>query len=318
MTKLFPLLLSIFTIMSPVQATENFPTKPINIIVPVAPGGTTDLAARTLADPLSKTLGQTIIVENKVGASGSIAIQHLLRAQPDGHTLLMQYSGYHLISPHFLNVKWDPIKDFTPIAQIVAAPQVLVVKKDLPVESLKELIDYAKAHPGKLNYGTSGNGSIHHLSGEMLNYLADIQTTPIPYGGAGPALTDLLAGHIDFLLTTPPPLISHIENGAIKALAVTSTRRLESLPNVPTSIEAGLPDLQISAWFALYANKNIPSNVVNKLNYEIEKVMKDKNFQNKLKALGANPQFVGTKEFSKLAETEYYAWKDLIQKANIR
>lgn len=305
------------SLISTAVAEDTYPSRPISIIVPAAPGGTADIAARLLADPLSKALGQSVIVENKGGAAGNIAAQHLLKAKPDGYTLLMQYSGYHLITPHFMKVKWDPIKDFTPVAQIVAAPQVLVVKKDLPVNTLSELIQYAKEHPGKLNYGSSGNGSLHHVSAEMLNYLADIKTTNIPYSGAGPALTDLLAGHIDFLLTTPPPLIPYIEAGSIKPLVVTSHHRLKSLPNVPSADEAGLPDLQISSWFSLYAQKDIPADIVKKLNVEIEKIMTNPAFQEKMKGLGAEGGFVGSEELKKNAQAEFDMWSNLIEKTGL-
>lgn len=316
-SKLFMSLSCCLSLMGTAVAEDAYPSRPISIIVPAAPGGTADIAARLLADPLSKALGQSVIVENKGGAAGNIAAQQLLKAKPDGYTLLMQYSGYHLITPHFMKVKWDPIKDFTPIAQIVAAPQVLVVKKDLPVNTLAELIQYAKDNPGKLNYGSSGNGSLHHVSAEMLNYLADIKTTNIPYSGAGPALTDLLAGHIDFLLTTPPPLIPYIEAGSIKPLVVTSHNRLMSLPNVPSADEAGLPDLQISSWFSLYAQKDIPTDIVKRLNVEIEKIMTNPAFQEKMKGLGAEGGFVGSEELKKNAQAEFDMWKNLIEKTGL-
>lgn len=303
--------------ISAAYAVEDFPNKPISIIVPASPGGTADIAARMLAEPLSKALGQPIVVENKGGAAGNIAVQHLFKSKSDGHTLLMQYSGFHLITPHFMKVNWDPIKDFTPIAQIVSAPQVLVVKKDLPVKTMKEFVDYAKANPNKLNYGSSGNGSLHHVSAELLNYTANIKTTNIPYAGAGPALTDLLAGHIDFLLTTPPPLISHIESGAIKPLVVTASQRLASLPNVPSASEVDLPDLQISSWFSLYAQKDIPESVVQRLNTEIQKIMQDAVFQEKLKGLGADVEFVGAVELGKRAKAEFEFWGDLVKKTNL-
>ncbi|MDY3330868.1 MAG: tripartite tricarboxylate transporter substrate binding protein, partial [Pelistega sp.] len=299
--------------ISVAYAADSFPNRTMSIVVPASPGGTADLAARMLAEPLSKALGQPIVVENKGGASGNIAVQHLLKSKADGHTLLMQYSGFHLISPHFIKVNWDPIKDFTPIAQIVSAPQVLVVKKDLPVKTMGEFVAYAKANPDKLNYGSSGNGSLHHVSAELLNYLADIKTTNIPYAGAGPALSDLLAGHIDFLLTTPPPLIPHIESGAIKPLVVTATKRLDSLPTIPSSNDVGMPDLQISSWFSLYAQKDIPVEIVQKLNVEIQKIMQDPAFQEKLKSLGADAEFIGSEELGKRAKAEFDLWSDLVK-----
>lgn len=185
---------------------NDYPTRPISLIASAAPGGTTDIAARMISDPLGKALGQTVVVDNKPGAAGAIAAQSVLRSQPDGYTLLLQYSGFQVITPHVqANIGFDPVADFEPVANVLSAPQVLVVRPDLPIHSLKELIEYAKANPGRLNYASSGNGSLQHMATELLNQMADIQTVHIPYKGTGPALTDLLGGSVDMTITTPPP-----------------------------------------------------------------------------------------------------------------
>lgn len=295
----------------------SYPNKPITLIVSASPGGTTDLAARMIAEPLGKALGQTIVVENKPGAAGSIAAQQLLKSKTDGYTLLLQYSGFQVITPSITQVNWDPVKDFAPVANVLSAPQVMVVKKDLPVGNLKEFIDYAKQNPGKLNYASSGNGSLQHVTTELLNQMAGIQTVHVPYGGTGPALTDLIGGVVDFTITTPPPLLPHIKAGAIKPLVTTSNNKLKSLPDLATAGEAGLPDLLVSSWFAMYAPAGTPDEVVNKLSGEIEKIMATPEYQEKAENLGATAEYMNPKQLGEYTQKELDRWKKVIDSAKI-
>lgn len=295
----------------------SYPNKPVTLIVSASPGGTTDLAARMIAEPLGKALGQTIVVENKPGAAGSIAAQQLLKSKTDGYTLLLQYSGFQVITPSITQVNWDPVKDFAPVANVLSAPQVMVVKKDLPVSNLKEFIDYAKQNPGKLNYASSGNGSLQHVTTELLNQMAGIQTVHVPYGGTGPALTDLIGGVVDFTITTPPPLLPHIKAGAIKPLVTTSNNKLKSLPDLATAGEAGLPDLLVSSWFAMYAPAGTPDEVVNKLSGEIEKIMATPEYQEKAENLGATAEYMNPKQLGEYTQKELDRWKKVIDSAKI-
>lgn len=299
------------------QDAAKYPERAITLIVSASPGGTTDLAARMIAEPLGKALGQTIVVENKPGAAGSIAAQQLIKSKADGYTLLLQYSGFQVITPSITKVNWDPVKDFKPVANVLSAPQVLVVKKDLPVNSLQELITYAKERPGVLNYASSGNGSLQHVTTELLNQMAGIDTVHVPYSGTGPALTDLLGGSIDFTITTPPPLLPHIQAGSIKPLVNTSNAKLKSLQEVPTAAEAGLPDLLVSSWFAMYAPADTPDDIVNKLSGEIEKIMATPEYQEKAENLGATAEYMNSEQLGKYTEQELARWKKVIESANI-
>ncbi|MBV8618297.1 MAG: tripartite tricarboxylate transporter substrate binding protein, partial [Curvibacter sp.] len=209
------------------QAEAPFPQRPITLVVPTAPGGSTDFSARLIAEPLNRALGQAIIVDNRPGASGNIGNQYVARAKPDGYTLLVAYSGYQVGNPHlFRQAGWDPIKDFAPVAMLTRAPQVITVSPQLPVKNLKELIAYARANPGKLNFASSGNGSIQHIAGEQFKQLTGTFITHIPYRGTGPAMQDLLAGQVDLFITTPAGVMGQVQAGKVKALAVTSQKRL--------------------------------------------------------------------------------------------
>ncbi|SAI70105.1 putattive exported protein [Bordetella ansorpii] len=299
-------------------SAAGYPDRPVSLIVSAAPGGTTDIAARLIAQPLGQALGQSVVVENRPGGSGGIAAQAVARAKPDGYTLLLQYSGFQVITPSVMkNIGWDPIKDFAPVANVLSAPQVIVVRPALPIHSLKELVSYAKANPGKLNYASSGNGSLQQVATELLNQQAGIQTAHIPYKGTGPALNDLLGGAVDMTITTPPPLLGQIHAGKLRALAVTGESRLPSLPDVPTTTQAGYPDLQVSSWFAMYAPAGTPPEVVNRLAGEIEKIMKSDAFRQKAAEQGAEARFMGPKELGDYTREELARWSKVVKAANI-
>jgi tripartite-type tricarboxylate transporter receptor subunit TctC len=269
------------------RAQEAYPAKVVTMVVPAAPGGTTDISARMVADPLSKSFGQQVIVDNKPGANGSIATSFVARAKPDGHTLLMQYSGYHVITPHLIKQGWDPIKDFAPVANVLSAPQVVVARAGLPFKTFSELVSYAKANPDTLSYASSGNGSLQHVTGVMLEQLAGIKLVHVPYKGTGQALTDLLGGNVDLTFTTAPPLSAHIKSGKLIPLAVTSKSRLPSLPDVSTAAEVGFPKLNVDSWFALYAPAGTPRPIIDKLTAEIAKIMQTEAFKRKAEEQGA-------------------------------
>ncbi|MBV7482380.1 tripartite tricarboxylate transporter substrate binding protein [Bordetella sp. BOR01] len=300
-------------------AQAQYPQQPIRLLVPASPGGTTDIAARLLADPLGQRLGQPVIVENRPGASGSIATQAVARSPADGYTLLFQNSSFHVITPQITpNTPWDPKKDFQAVAHVMLAPQVVVVNADLPIHSLKELVEYDRKHPGKLNYASSGIGSMQHVGAELLNQMAGTKFIHIPYKGTGVALTDLLSGAVDFTITTPPPLLGYLQQGKLRALAVTSQERLPSLPDVPTVAQAGMPDLQASSWLAVYAPAGTPPDVVDKLSKAIGEVVATSEFKTKADTLGAQAVYMDSQALSAYTLSEYDRWGAIVKSAGIR
>ena len=295
-----------------------YPSRPITLIVPTAPGGTTDISARMLAEPLGKALGQSVVVDNKGGGNGAIAALAVKRAEPDGHTLLMQYSGYHVITPHVSKQKpqWEA-EDFRAVANVLSAPQVIVVRDTVPAKNMAELIAYAKANPGKMTYASSGNGSLQHVTGAMLEQQAGIQLTHVPYKGTGPALQDLLGGQVDMTFGTPPPFMQHIASGKLRALAVTGKTRLASLPNVPTAAEAGLPRLDATSWFALFAPAKTPQPVVDRLSSEIAKLMAVPAFQQKAAEQGATADYMDPTKLGDYSKAELVRWGEVVKASKI-
>jgi tripartite-type tricarboxylate transporter receptor subunit TctC len=300
------------------QAQSKYPERTITIVVPSAPGGSTDFTARLIAEPLSRALCQAVVVDNKAGASGNIGNQFVAKAKPDGYTLLLAYSGYQVGNPHlFKKAGWDPIKDFTPVAMLTRAPQVVAARTSLPVNNLRELVAYAKAHPDKLNYASSGNGSIQHIAGELFKQMTGTSLTHVPYKGAGPAVQDLLGGQVDLFFTTPASVVSHIKADKLKGLAVTSSARLSSLPQVPTTRESDLKDFTLDSWFALYAPAGTPNDIVQQLNTEIAKILATPDVKKKAEDAGTLVDHMGPAQLGEYTRKELAYWGRVIQDAKI-
>lgn len=319
MLSLGSLLLGSSLFASPAMAQETYPTRPVTIVVPSAPGGTTDFTARLLAENLTRALGQNFIVENIGGGAGNIGNTKVANASPDGYSLLLSYSGYHVGNPHlFKSPGWDPLKSFQPVALAIKAPHVVIVRKGLPVTDLKSLIAYAKANPGKLNYASSGPGSIQHIGSEQLKQLAGIDMQHIPYRGAGPALQDLLGEKVDLFITTPPSAVGHVQAGTVKALAMAAAERHPNMKDVPTAAEAGLPGFELVAWFALYAPAGTPKAVVDRLAKATEAAVASPEFAQKAIANGAYPAFMGPDQLAAFTKTELDFWGKVISSAKIK
>ena len=298
-------------------AQGAYPTKPVTLVVPTAAGGTTDLSARMLAQALTPVIGQSVVVDNKGGGNGNIAAGIVKRAEPDGYTLFMQYSGYHVISPHLTKVAQWAQGDFQPVANVISAPQIIVVRDGLPVKTLAELITYAKANPGKLNYASSGNGSLQHVTGAMLEQQGGIKMVHVPYKGTGPALQDLLGGQVDLTFGTAPPFMPHIQGGKLRVLAVTGKERLPSLPDVPTTAEAGYPGVNATSWFALFAPAATPKAVVDKLAADARTVVQSAAFKQKAQEQGATADYLGPAQLAERVKADLASWADVVKSSKI-
>jgi tripartite-type tricarboxylate transporter receptor subunit TctC len=300
------------------RAQAAWPQRPVTLVVPSAPGGTTDFTARLVADSLQRALGQPVVIDNKPGASGNIGNQFVAKARPDGHTLLVAYSGFQVGNPHlFPNAGWDPIKDFTPVVMMTRAPQVIAINGNLKANTVAELVAFAKANPGKLNYASSGNGSIQHIAGELFKQLTGTFITHIPYRGAGPAVQDLIGGQVDLFITTPASVVQHVKSGKLKALAVSSANRLTALPQVPTATEAGLKGFALDSWFALYGPAGLPADVVQTLNTEIGKILAMPDIKRRAEEAGTTVEFMSPAQLGDYTRKELEHWGKVIKSAKI-
>jgi tripartite-type tricarboxylate transporter receptor subunit TctC len=311
--------LAIGFVMSHQAIAQNFPDRPITIVVPVPPGGLVDASARLLTEPLARVTGQSIVIDNRQGASGNIAYQYVARSKPDGYTLLASYSGYHAANPLLMDkLSWDPFKDFTPIALLTVAMNVIAVHPSVPVNNLKEFIAYAKANPGKLNYASQGNGSVSHIGTEIFEQATDIKLTHVPYKGSGQAIQDVLAGQVQVFITTPPSVMGHIQGGRLKALAVTGKARHPMMPNVPTVTEAGLPGFELESWVALYAPAGTPPLIVSKLTQDVKKALELPEAKQRADAAGIELRYLNPQATDALLKREIALTQKAIKAANIK
>ncbi len=303
----------------PALRAQAFPERSLTIVVPAPPGGTADIAARALVEPLGKALGVTVVVDNKGGGSGAVGSLAVMNAKPDGHTLLMAFSGFHTMSPHLVKLPYDPLKDLAPICNVYTAPQVMVVRATMEqIKTGQDLIKYAKSNPGKLNYASAGNGSVQHIATELFKLRTGTFITHIPYRGTGPILADLLGNSVDMTMTTAPPLIPHIQSGRFRALLVASRQRLSSLPNVPTAAEVGVKDFEVASWFALYTHAQTPKAAIDRISTEVQKIMATTAFRERAASQGAEAAYLDPVQLGALAAAETSKWKQVIATAGIK
>jgi len=300
----------------PAAAQAAYPTKPITIIVPFAAGGTTDILARVVAQALNKELGQSVIVDNRAGAGGNIGGQVAAKAAPDGYTLFMGTVGTHAINASlYKKMPFDPIKDFAPLTRVAMVPNLLVANPAQPFKTVKELIAYAKANPGKLNFGSSGNGSSIHLSGELFKSMAKVDMVHVPYKGSAPAVTDLLGNQIAIMFDNMPSAIQHVRSGRLRAIAVTTAKRSPELPNVPTIAEAGVPGYEATSWFGMFAPANTPPDIVTKLNTALVKVLANAEVKKKIADQGAEPYSEKPEHFADFINKESVKWGKVVKES---
>ena len=301
------------------MAADAFPTKPIRIVVPFPPGGPADVLARTVGDRIAAALGQPVVVDNRPGAGGNIGMELVAKAAPDGHTLALAPAGNLTVNPSlYRNVPYDVGRDFASVTVIAAVPNVLVVNPQVPAKDLAELIAYAKANPGKLNYSSPGPGSGAHLAGELLKSSAGIDIVHVPYSGIAPAVTAVIAGDVQLMFAGAPSALPQVAGGKLRALAVASPMRIASAPALPTLSEAGLPGFDVTSWYSIVAPAATPPAVVERLQKEIARALTSPDVKAKLTGIGAEPIANTPEEFAAMIRVETAKWSKIVKDANIK
>lgn len=299
-------------------SAQAFPTKPIRLIVPFAPGGSSEIVARSVAQELTKSLGQSVYVENKPGGAGTIAMLDLKGAAPDGHTLVLGHVGVLAVNPYAMSKHpYDVNKDFAPVVLLARVPTVFVVNATVPAKNLREFVALAKSKPGQLNYSSAGNGSSGHLTFEYLKMVTDIYVVHIPYRGTGPQLTDLLAGRIEAASIGGPAVLPHVRSGKLRAIAVGSAERVAALPDVGTVAEQGYPGFETSQWYGLLAPAGTPKAIIDRLAAESTRALKATSVSERFAADSARGVGGTPEQFAAFIREEQKRWQDVIKRANI-
>ncbi len=309
----------VIAVMAGGVAAQAWPAKPIKWVVPFAPGGTTDILARTVGDKLSVALGQPVIIENKPGAGGGVGAEFTAKAAPDGYTIMGGTISTHAINASlYSKLPYDPVKDFAAVTLIARVPNMLVINPSIPAKDVRELIVLLKANPGKYSFASSGNGTSQHLSGELFKSMAGVEMQHIPYKGSPPALQDVMGGQVAMTfdnITTAWPLA---KDGRLRALAVTTAKRSPIAPDVPTLAESGLPGFEVGSWQGVFAPAGTPPEIVKRLNAEIVKILNQPDVREKLLALGAEPVGNSPEEFSAMVKAEVVKWSDVVRKSGAK
>lgn len=299
-------------------AADAYPSKPIRLVVPFAPGGGTDVLSRIVAQHLTESLGQPVVVENKPGAGGAVGAEAVVRAPADGYTLYVGSSATTMLPGLYKNLSFDPIKDFVPVAMIGSSPFVLIVSNSLPAKTVPELLALAKAKPNALNYGSAGNGSVNHVGMELFKSMAQIEIQHVPYKGSAAALNDVLSGQLSMMLDTVVSAMPHIKGGKVRALAVTSVKRSALAPDLPTVAENGVPGFEVTPWYCILAPVGTPDAVVRKLNQEVNKALASAAVRERFASLGAEPAISTSADLGKLITAEERKWTGVIKQSNTK
>jgi tripartite-type tricarboxylate transporter receptor subunit TctC len=298
-------------------AAQEWPAKPVTLIVPFAAGGTTDLVARPLAQGLATRLGQSVVVDNRAGAGGTIGAGIAAKAAPDGYTLFLATIAHTIAPGMYRNLSYDFVRDFDPITVVAEVPNVLIVNPSVPVKTSADLVVYAKAHPGKVNFGSAGPGSVEHLSGELYRSMAGIDIVHVPYKGGAPMMTDLIAGHIDMAVETSGSALQHIKAGSVRALAVSTLKPSPYFPGLPTLDESGLKGYDVTTWYGLLAPKGTPAAVEAKLYRAIAELLKSPDMTARFADLGAVPGGEPPEKFAAFIASETAKWTKIVKEAGV-
>ena len=296
---------------------QNWPTRPVQIVVSFGAGGTADIVARMIGEKLAPALGQPVVIENRPGAGGNMGAASVARASPDGYTLLMSGSPTHSVGPHlFKNLAYDPMRDIPPIAMVAAAPNLLVVNASSPVRSVSDLVKLAREKPGTVTFSSAGIGTSGHLAAELLKTTASVDMSHVPYKSGPEAVTGVLSGDVTFIFFTVPSVLPQVEAGKLRALAITSAERSKLVPGVPTVAEAGFPGFDVIAWYALFAPRGTPESVVGRLSAEIKKIVGGDDVRDQMAKLGAEPRYMSPKEVADFVAVESPKWGSLLKDMN--
>jgi len=301
-----------------VAMAQPYPSKPVHLIVPFPTGGVTDLVGRIIAQRLSERLGQPVVVENKGGAAGAIGAQVAARAAPDGYTLFMGTATHAINTTLVPKSGYDLLKDFAPVSLVASVPLLLAAHPSVPAKDVKDLVALAKQKKGELNFASGSSGSASHLAGEMLKTAAAIDVVHVPYKGGGPAIADLLAGHVTFMFENMPSILTHVQSGKLRGLAVTGQKRSPAAPDLPTMIESGYPGFEAGSWYGVYAPAGTPKEIVQKLNAELVKAINSPEMQRQLSAQGADPVGNTPEEFAAFIRAEIAKWAAVIKAAGVK
>lgn len=308
------LVLIAFVLGATAANAQPFPSKPVRIINPFAPGGATDIIARQMAQKLTEEWGQAVVVENRAGASGAIGVEMVAKSPPDGYTLLIATQTTHAANPSlYAKLPYDAAKDFAPLTLAGSTPLALMVRPALSVSSVKELIDFARKNPAKLVYASGGNGTSQHLTAELMKSMSSTYMLHIPYRGAGPAMTDLLGGQVDLMFDNLPTALPHMKAGKLRGLAVTSASRSSLAPELPTMAESGLPGFELSTWFAFFAPAGTPRTIVDKIAGDMRRVLTQPDMQQRLAAIGVDVKASSPDELAAFQRAELAKWGKIIK-----
>lgn len=318
LSKVLMLSFSIALGTTSLTAYAAYPERPVTLVVPQAPGGASDALARLMGQKLAEKWGQPVVIDNRVGAGGSIGLDRVAKSAGDGYTLLMSYEGTQAINQHlYKNLTYDPVNDFIPVATIATVPFLAVVNNDVKANTFKEFIALVQSNPN-MTFGSAGTGSVNHLLGEMVNQAANTKLTHVPYKGAGPAMADLLGGRIDAVFTSMPSVMPQVKAGKIRPLAVTSSMRSDQLPELPTIAESGYAGFDVNPWFGLFAPKGTPAEVVQKINADVAEILANPDVVSNIAIHGATPLQRTPEQFKEMLKRDIDKWGTVVQQAGVQ